>query len=268
MSKLKISPLLHFFILVVLPLAFLFVTLFIFTPPAVAACSAATCTGQSGCMCNGTTCQTQGKQCSNSTVVCGGAANVPCCVNEWAAGHSCSQSSCNGGAGCGGGGGGGGGGNTQTSTPTPTTNPNYDLCYSAGSDCFVGTVDLNGKNCCAPDVCVPQGTNTQTGKCQAPNTSYLSTCLGGTCDTAIGEISLDPKQFISTIFSVLLTLASAIAVVLIIVSGYRLMISQGNPEQIQGAKDQLTAAIVGLLFLALSFSILRFIGVDVLKIFP
>lgn len=84
--------------------------------------------------------------------------------------------------------------------------------------------------------------------------------------TAIGNIKTDPAGFIDTIFKFLLGISGGIAVVLIIISGYRLMASQGNPEQAQGAREMLTSAIVGLLFIIFSFVILQVIGVDILKI--
>lgn len=87
-----------------------------------------------------------------------------------------------------------------------------------------------------------------------------------TCPTAFGNISTDPAGFIRSIFTILLSLAGGIALLLIIVSGYRLMTSQGNPERVQGAREQLTSAIVGLLFIIFSLSILTIIGVDILRI--
>ena len=86
------------------------------------------------------------------------------------------------------------------------------------------------------------------------------------CDTALGDISSDPGKFISRIFGILLSLAGGIALLLIIISGYRLMASQGNPEKVQAAREQLTSAIVGLLFIIFSLAILTIIGVDILRI--
>jgi hypothetical protein len=62
----------------------------------------------------------------------------------------------------------------------------------------------------------------------------------------------------------ILSVIGGIAVILIILSGYRLMISQGNPENIKNAKEQLTAAIIGLLFIIFSLVILQVIGVNIL----
>jgi hypothetical protein len=47
-----------------------------------------------------------------------------------------------------------------------------------------------------------------------------------------------------------------------------MMTSTGNPEAIQEAKERITSAIVGLLFIIFSLVILQVIGVDILQIFP
>ncbi|MDP2637983.1 MAG: hypothetical protein Q8P26_02900 [Candidatus Levybacteria bacterium] len=84
--------------------------------------------------------------------------------------------------------------------------------------------------------------------------------------TAIGLINTEPVAFIRSIFSIVLGLSGGIALILIIISGYRFMVSQGNPEVIKGAQQQLMGAIIGLLFIIFSFVILQVVGVDILKI--
>ena len=85
-------------------------------------------------------------------------------------------------------------------------------------------------------------------------------------DTAIGEISIEPEGFVKRIFSLVLGLAGGIALILIMISGYKMMASQGNPEAIVAARDQLLSAVIGLLFIIFSFVILQVIGVDILRI--
>lgn len=85
-------------------------------------------------------------------------------------------------------------------------------------------------------------------------------------DTAFGAFDIEPAGFIKSIFTILLGFAGAVAVLLIIISGYRLMTSQGNPEKVQEAREQLTSAVVGLLFIIFSVAILQIIGVDILKL--
>jgi hypothetical protein len=84
--------------------------------------------------------------------------------------------------------------------------------------------------------------------------------------TAIGNISTEPQAFVKTVFSIVLGLAGGIALILIVLSGYRWMLSRGNPEAVKAATEQFTSAIIGLVFIILSFVILQIIGVDILQI--
>lgn len=85
-------------------------------------------------------------------------------------------------------------------------------------------------------------------------------------DTAFGDIATDQGGLIKTIFTVILSLSGGIALLLIIYSGYQLVLSRGNPEKVQGAKETITSAIVGLLFIIFSVAILQAIGVEILRI--
>lgn len=101
----------------------------------------------------------------------------------------------------------------------------------------------------------------------APVCSKLNS--NGTCaqvDTGLGTIGTDPQSLIQSLFGLILSISGGIALLLIIISGYRVLASQGNPEALKGAKEQLTAAIVGLLFIIFALVILQIIGVDILHI--
>ncbi|OGH38956.1 MAG: hypothetical protein A3B44_03575 [Candidatus Levybacteria bacterium RIFCSPLOWO2_01_FULL_38_21] len=80
------------------------------------------------------------------------------------------------------------------------------------------------------------------------------------------EIDTTPAGFVKSIFGIVLGLSGGIALLLIIYSGYQLIASQGKPEALQAARDQLVAAIIGLIFIIFSLVILQIIGVDILKI--
>lgn len=87
------------------------------------------------------------------------------------------------------------------------------------------------------------------------------------CNTGLGiPITASTQDFTKGLFGIILSISGGIALLLIIVSGYRLMASGGNPEKVQGAKEQLTSAIVGLLFVIFSFVILQLIGVNIIHI--
>lgn len=86
-------------------------------------------------------------------------------------------------------------------------------------------------------------------------------------DTGLGlEIGTDPQSFIKNLFGLILSISGGIAVLLIIYSGYQLINSQGNPEKLEAARQQLLSAIIGLLFIIFSLVILQTIGVDILRI--
>lgn len=85
-------------------------------------------------------------------------------------------------------------------------------------------------------------------------------------NTAIGPVGTESKAFVARIFSLVLGLAGGIALILIMVSGYKFMTSGGNPESFQAARDMFVSAIVGLLFIIFAFVILQIIGVDILHI--
>ncbi len=89
-------------------------------------------------------------------------------------------------------------------------------------------------------------------------------CLG--VETAFGLFNTDPGAFVTNVFAILLSSSGGVGVLLLIRAGYRIMISQGKPEQLQQGRDDLIAAIVGLLFLIFSFVILQVIGVDILNL--
>lgn len=91
----------------------------------------------------------------------------------------------------------------------------------------------------------------------------------GTCAsfaTDFGNINTDIQGFILRIFAILLSVSGGIALLLLIRAGYILMTSAGNPERVKNGREQLVAAIVGLLFIIFSFVILGVIGEDILKI--
>lgn len=91
-----------------------------------------------------------------------------------------------------------------------------------------------------------------------------SKCKG--VDTAIGKIPVDPVGFITKLFSIVLSLAGLGAMLIIFYSGYRLLLSRGNKEMIQDARDRITSAIIGLIFIILSLVLLSTIAGSILQI--
>ena len=95
---------------------------------------------------------------------------------------------------------------------------------------------------------------------------------GGNCgldelDTAIGCIPLnDSTSLIAFILRWAIGIGGGIAFILILVAGFQIMTSQGDPQRLQAGKELLTSAIAGLLLIIFSVFILEVIGVDILGI--
>jgi len=58
----------------------------------------------------------------------------------------------------------------------------------------------------------------------------------------------------------------ALGIFFIILSGYRLMTSEGDPQRVKGAQEQLTSAIIGIVFILLSVTIIRVIIDEIINL--
>ncbi|MBI4100670.1 hypothetical protein HY439_02915 [Candidatus Microgenomates bacterium] len=90
-----------------------------------------------------------------------------------------------------------------------------------------------------------------------------ATCAGGGIETAIGCIPTSATGFASFFLKYIIGIAGAIALFLFFVAGFQILTSSGNPEKLQGAKQLLTAAVVGLLFLIFAVVILDFFNIKI-----
>lgn len=84
--------------------------------------------------------------------------------------------------------------------------------------------------------------------------------------SSIGDIDTEPGKFIVRLFGIMLAAAGAIALLIILRSGYNIMSARGNAEGIQKGREQIVSAIIGLMFLIFSFVLLQVITVDLLSI--
>lgn len=63
-----------------------------------------------------------------------------------------------------------------------------------------------------------------------------------------------------TIADTLIYLVGAIAVIMLILGGLKYVTSQGNKESVQGAKDTILHAIIGIVVAILAFAAVRFVS--------
>lgn len=91
--------------------------------------------------------------------------------------------------------------------------------------------------------------------------NILSSLLAKAIDVdpnAVGipTTSLNQTQ-VTSVFNGVLMVAGAVAVIFIVLGGIKYSISQGNPGDTQKAKDTIVYALVGLVFVILSFAIVQ-----------
>jgi hypothetical protein len=133
---------------------------------------------------------------------------------------------------------------------------------------YKNTCNLDKETCSHADgSCQPKGLSGYQVPPPPCNGGVVGT--DGQCPSigsALGAISTSPQGLVKSIFAILLSITGMVAVILIIIAGFKLMTSQGNPEKIKDAREQLTAAIIGLMFIIFSFVFIQTIGVSILQL--
>ena len=70
----------------------------------------------------------------------------------------------------------------------------------------------------------------------------------------------DPDAFMDTIIGIALPLSAVCAILILAFSSYKLMMSKGDPDKLRDAKDQISNAIIGFVFILVSAGILVLIS--------
>lgn len=83
--------------------------------------------------------------------------------------------------------------------------------------------------------------------------------LGGT----FGLGTQDLKQTLIGVVNVLLGFLGILAIIVILVGGFKWMTSGGNEEKVAGARQMIVAGIIGLAIILASFAIVQFIVTNV-----
>ncbi len=71
--------------------------------------------------------------------------------------------------------------------------------------------------------------------------------------------TITPDSAIQTILTTVYTWAGIICVIIIIVAGFLYVTSAGNAATVKKAKDAITGAVIGLIFVMLAFAITAFV---------
>lgn len=116
----------------------------------------------------------------------------------------------------------------------------------------------SGGGCCVPKT-TGGGSQQQSPTCSTKGKTGI--------DTAIGCIPIsDTNAFMGFILGWAIGIGGGIAFLLIVVAGFQIMTSTGNPERLKAGQELLTSAIAGLIMIIFSVFILQIIGVTILKL--
>ena len=127
--------------------------------------------------------------------------------------------------------------------------PQFQTC---SANCSISTLNSVSETC---NFIKDATENTKCVKC---------TTNGAGAWTAIGCIKTDISGFFSTLLTFGISIAGGIAFLLILLGGFQILTSAGNPEQLNAGKELVGSAITGLLLIIFSVFFLKIIGVDIL----
>jgi hypothetical protein len=84
--------------------------------------------------------------------------------------------------------------------------------------------------------------------------------------TGLGCIPYTPEGIASKFLPFLIALAGAIALLVSLFGIFQLVLSAGDREKTAGAREMITSALAGLIFILLSMFLLRFIVKDIIQL--
>lgn len=68
-----------------------------------------------------------------------------------------------------------------------------------------------------------------------------------------------PAQDLQNIINIVLAITGAIAVLIVVLAGFRFITSQGSPNEIATARNAIIYSLVGLVVIMFAFSIVNFV---------
>lgn len=133
--------------------------------------------------------------------------------------------------------------------------------------CFMFPVHVNAQTTC--DLC---------GKCEGAVEPFdYDDCLAciydssgnlksGVSWTVLGCVPTTPSGFTQTVLRFVSAIAGGISFIVFLYGSFKVLTSSGDPEQIASGKSLIASSIIAVLLIIFSVFILRFIGVELLKI--
>lgn len=148
--------------------------------------------------------------------------------------------------------------------------PNSNPLFSC-NDSLENILYLSPKNSCSDS---RFGFNNQTGKCEqgfATTWDLQATCTEGDSkgktgiQSAIGCIPTESlPETLGFVLKFALGAAGGVIILMLIVTGYGILTSQGNPEKLAAAKENVVSIFSGLILIVFSLVLLQTIGANIL----
>lgn len=132
-------------------------------------------------------------------------------------------------------------------------------CFSAAQcDLSFGRDDETSSDTAPYDICA---TNLD------PSSEAFTNCIN--CSgiwTAVGCIGGDPRSMVGKFITIGTGIVGGIFLLRILAAAFMLTTSQGDVKKTSEAKEMITEAIVGVIVIIMSVSLIQFVGSDILKI--
>lgn len=94
----------------------------------------------------------------------------------------------------------------------------------------------------------------------------MAQCALNEVATDFGCFPNDPVGFVQKFYAIGLSFVAGVALIALIIGGYTLMVSQGDPVRVKAGKLWIYYAIAGLLVAIFGYVIIQALAGDILKI--
>jgi hypothetical protein len=84
--------------------------------------------------------------------------------------------------------------------------------------------------------------------------------------TLIGCVDTEAGPFVQKILGIVFGIAGGLAFMSVLYGSATVLMSKGDPENIQNGKEIITSSLIGILLIVFSVFLLKIVGVDILKL--
>lgn len=149
-----------------------------------------------------------------------------------------------------------------------SNNPSQDYICGPGFVCTpvaASHCTANPGTCMSNAECLNNCALANPGTTGSPFCPVGSNPRGGV-STALGCIPVEGREFFNSILRWGTAVGAGIAFLLIVYAGFLMVTSGGDPKRVAAGRELLTAALGGLILIALSVVLLNFIGLNILNL--